>query len=216
MTVTLTAMSERRGPRSRKRVFAARAARMHETLKRARLEQQSVDRTANPTPSTSAPARPTGDPENPVPLTTSTARPTGDPENPVPSTTSTVCTAGDTDSSVPSTSASVQQLPSTMPLALEEEISQAECETGYESESENERPMENSEGSNTEECDFDDDAVQNCFDDFMVSLPSLTRKTLSVSLMHYFQTRQGMNVKDSAQEAAYITGFNEKTIRTYW
>ena len=115
---------------------------------------------------------------------------------------------------MPSTSASVQdhpQLPST-PLALEEEIP---CETDYESESENERPLENSEGSNAEESDFDDDAAQNCFDDFMVSLPSLTRKTLSVSLMHYFQTRQGMNVKDSAQEAAYITGFNEKTIRSF-
>ena len=48
-----------------------------------------------------------------------------------------------------------------------------------------------------------------------MSLPNWIRKTLSVSLMHYFQTRQKLNVKDSALEAAYFTGFNEKTIRTY-
>ena len=86
-------------------------------------------------------------------------------------------------------------------------------ESGHESESENERQRDSS--SSDSEGDFDDDAAQNCFDDFMVSLPTLARKTLSVSLMHYFQTRCGMNVKDSAQEAACITGFNEKTIRTY-
>ena len=48
-----------------------------------------------------------------------------------------------------------------------------------------------------------------------MSFPSLARKTLSVSLMHYFQQRQGMNVKQSAQEAAYITGYDEKTILKY-
>ena len=86
-----------------------------------------------------------------------------------------------------------------------------EEETMRENESENERELSSSES----EGDFDTDDAQHCFDDFVISLPSLARKTLSVSLMHYFQQCQGMNVKQSAQEAAYITGYNEKTIREY-
>ena len=86
-----------------------------------------------------------------------------------------------------------------------------EEETMRESESENERELSSSES----EGDFDTDDAQHCFDDFVISLPSLARKTLSVSLMHYFQQRQGINMKQSAQEAAYITGYNEKTIREY-
>ena len=53
---------------------------------------------------------------------------------------------------------------------------------------------------------------ERSFDDFMISLPSLTRKTLSV-LMSYFQRRQGLSVVDSATEAAFNTGFNEEAIR---
>ena len=90
------------------------------------------------------------------------------------------------------------------------QVIEAVSENGGESESENERQESLDSDSDG---DFDDDAAQNCFDDFMVSLPSLTRKTLSVSLIHYFNKRSGMTIKDSAQEAAYITGFNEKTIR---
>ena len=40
--------------------------------------------------------------------------------------------------------------------------------------------------------DFDADDAQNCFDDSMISIPSLTRKTFSITLMHYFQQCQGI------------------------
>ena len=33
--------------------------------------------------------------------------------------------------------------------------------------------------------------------------------------MHSFKVRQKMNVKDAAQEAGSIAGFNEKTVRQY-
>lgn len=80
------------------------------------------------------------------------------------------------------------------------------------SDSENERP----DGHDEESVDiFDNQAAQNSFDDFMISLPKLVRKTLAVALMFYFQTRQLKSVKAAALEAAYITGFNEKTIRLY-
>lgn len=36
-----------------------------------------------------------------------------------------------------------------------------------------------------------------------------------VELMHSFKVRQKMNVKDAAQEAGSIAGFNEKTVRQY-
>lgn len=49
----------------------------------------------------------------------------------------------------------------------------------------------------------------------MISLPKLVRKTLAVALMFYFQTRQMKSVHAAALEAAFITGFNEKTIRQY-
>ena len=49
----------------------------------------------------------------------------------------------------------------------------------------------------------------------MVSLPALQRKTLAVLLMESFKKRQNMGVMDAAQEAASITGFNEKTVRLY-
>jgi hypothetical protein len=81
------------------------------------------------------------------------------------------------------------------------------------SDSENERPGEEcSLESGTEV--FDNEAAQQSFDDFMVSLPMLARKTLAVLLMFYFQTRQKKTVHAAALEAAFITGFNEKTIRT--
>lgn len=47
----------------------------------------------------------------------------------------------------------------------------------------------------------------------MISLPRVVRKTLAVALMFYFQTCQKKNVHAAALEAAYITGYNEKTIR---
>lgn len=48
-----------------------------------------------------------------------------------------------------------------------------------------------------------------------VCLPCKLRKTLSVLLMESFKTRQKMSVMGAAQEAASITGYNEKTVRLY-
>lgn len=79
------------------------------------------------------------------------------------------------------------------------------------SESENDRDSE----SSSSESDFDDEKVQSIFDDWMVSLPALNRKTLAVLLMESSRNCQKMNVKDAAKEAASITGYNEKTVRQY-
>ena len=79
------------------------------------------------------------------------------------------------------------------------------------SESENDRDSE----SSSSESDFDDEKAQSIFDDWMVSLPALNRKTLAVLLMESFRNRQKMNVTDAAKEAASITGYNEKTVRQY-
>ena len=57
---------------------------------------------------------------------------------------------------------------------------------------------------------FDDEAAQESFDDFVISLPKLVRKTLAVGLTFYFEKRQKKNKRAAALEAAYITGFNEK------
>ena len=64
----------------------------------------------------------------------------------------------------------------------------------------------------SEASEFD---AQSVFDDWMVSLPALQRKTLAVLLMESFKNRQNMGVMGAAQEAASITGFNEKTVRLY-
>lgn len=77
-----------------------------------------------------------------------------------------------------------------------------------ENESENERE-ESSEGV------FGDKEAQETFDDFIVSLPSLQRKTLAVLLMHSFRTRQKMSITDAAREAGSISGYNERTVRKY-
>ena len=76
-------------------------------------------------------------------------------------------------------------------------------------------PSDSSDSENEGPSIFDNKAAQNSFDDFMISLPKLVRKTLAVTLMFYFQTRQSKTVKAAALEAAFITGFNEKTIRQY-
>ncbi len=49
----------------------------------------------------------------------------------------------------------------------------------------------------------------------MISLPAMQRKMLSVLLFQSFRVRQAMNITDAAQKAASITGFNEKTVRSY-
>lgn len=75
--------------------------------------------------------------------------------------------------------------------------------------------VDSSESDSEEFSIFDNEAAQTSFDDFMISLPKLVRKTLAVSLMFYFHARQSKTVKAAALEAAYITGFNEKTVRQY-
>ena len=82
-----------------------------------------------------------------------------------------------------------------------------------ESESENERESDSS--SCDENVEFNDERAQEVLDEFMVSLPSVQRKTLGVLLMHSFQRRQKMNVRDSAVEAGSIIGYNEKTVRKH-
>ena len=79
------------------------------------------------------------------------------------------------------------------------------------SESENDRDSE----SSSSESDFNDEKAQSVFNDWMVSLPALNRKTLAVLLMESFRNRQKMNVTDAAKGAASITGYNEKTVRQY-
>jgi len=62
------------------------------------------------------------------------------------------------------------------------------------------------------ESDSGDDEAQDIFEDWVVSLPALQRKTRAVLLMQSFRTRQKMS---TGQEAASITGFNEKTVRLF-
>ena len=52
------------------------------------------------------------------------------------------------------------------------------------------------------------------FDDFMIRMPRLMRRTLSVLLMSYLEKRHKLSVDTNALESAFITGFNEKTYRT--
>ena len=154
-------------------MYAARAARLNEKLKKARLD---LSASQGPGPSTSVPSVDDDSVSHElVEVTVETGAGSGSEQR--------------------------------------ESENESESESGRESESDNERQRDSA--SSDSESDFNDDAAQNCFDDFMVSLPSLARKTLSVSLMQYFQQRLGMNVKDSAQEAAFITGFNKKTVHTY-
>ena len=110
-------------------------------------------------------------------------------------------------SSVPSTSGSASTPapePSTPTPVVEEE----ECEPES-SGSENERPGTDS-GSDDE--DFD---PQVAFDNWIVSLRLSDRKMLSVLLMETLQKRFKIKATAAALEAAWITGFNEKTVRYY-
>ena len=105
----------------------------------------------------------------------------------------------------PSTDLEPQTLPSSQ---TEEELSASESE----SESENER---GDSSSSDEAAEFGDEEAQDTFDDFVLSLPLIQRKTLAVLLMQTFQVRQKMPIADAAQEAASISGFNERTVRRY-
>lgn len=54
--------------------------------------------------------------------------------------------------------------------------------------------------------------LQDMFDDWVMGLQKGDRKMLAVCLFTTFQKRQKMSVMDAAQEAASITGFNERTV----
>ena len=66
-----------------------------------------------------------------------------------------------------------------------------------------------------EEAEFDDARAQEIFDNWILSLRLDQRQMLAVILMESFKNRQGMKVKDAAQEAGSIVGFNEKTVRKH-
>ena len=53
---------------------------------------------------------------------------------------------------------------------------------------------------------------QDVFDDWVMGLQKGDEKMLAVCLFTTFQKRQKMSIMDAAQEAASITGFNEKTV----
>ena len=78
------------------------------------------------------------------------------------------------------------------------------------SESENER---DTSGESENETDFDDEKAQKVFDDWVISLPLVDRKMLAVLIMETIQKRTPLKSTAAALEAAWITGFNEKTIR---
>lgn len=67
------------------------------------------------------------------------------------------------------------------------------------------------ESESNEESAFDEQKVQEIFDDYMVSLPLDQCRMLGVILMESFMSRQKMKVKDAAQEAGSVAVFNEKT-----
>ena len=96
------------------------------------------------------------------------------------------------------------------PLSAQQREAGETGEDHYESESENERTLSSDEGE-----ELTDETAQAVFDDWMVCLPAIQRKTLAVLLMHSFKVRQNMNAKDAAREAGSIAGFNEKTVRQY-
>ena len=69
---------------------------------------------------------------------------------------------------------------------------------------------ENDDDEEEEEMD-----AQDVFDDWMLGLRKSQRKVLATLLFTSFKNQQKMSTMDAAQEAASITGFNEKTVRAY-
>ena len=69
--------------------------------------------------------------------------------------------------------------------------------------------------SDPDEDVFTNEKAQECFDDFMVALSFNTRQMLAIALMENYKKRQGMNVKEAAQEAASFVGFHQTTIQKY-
>ena len=69
---------------------------------------------------------------------------------------------------------------------------------------------ENEDDEEEEEMD-----AQDVFDDWMLGLRKFQRKMLATLLFTSFKNRQKMSTMDAAQEAASITGFNERTVSAY-
>ena len=67
----------------------------------------------------------------------------------------------------------------------------------------------------SEEEDFTEEKAQDCFDDWVVSLPPLDRKMLAVALSETYIKRQKMKQSDAVIETASFVGLNEKTVRKY-
>ena len=101
------------------------------------------------------------------------------------------------------------RLPKDQPFSTGIDIDDESIE---DSDSENDRRYSS---SSEDESEFDDNKAQDIFDDWMISLSTIQRKTLSVLLVHALRVRQEMNIGDAAQETASITGFNKKTVRMY-
>ena len=112
----------------------------------------------------------------------------------------------------PSTSSSG----STAPVRLDPDPSEVSSdeEHGRNSDSENDRDA--SDGSSDEDAsEFDSEKAQAKFDDWVVSLPLYDRKMLAVLLAETLPKRMKIKSTQAALESAWITGFNEKTVRNY-
>lgn len=75
--------------------------------------------------------------------------------------------------------------------------------------------IEDESAPSSDDEELTDEKAQNCFDDWVVSLPALDRKMLAVSLSETFIKRQKMKATDAVVEAASFVGVNEKTVRSY-
>ena len=61
--------------------------------------------------------------------------------------------------------------------------------------------------------EFSQDKVKEVIDDYVACLPLDQCRMWAVILVESFQVRQSMSIKDAAQEAVSIVGFNEKTVQ---
>jgi len=60
------------------------------------------------------------------------------------------------------------------------------------------------------------ETAQEMVDDWVTVLPVDQRRELAVTLFVTFRRRHKMGIMDAAQEAASVTGFNERTVRRLW
>ena len=76
-----------------------------------------------------------------------------------------------------------------------------------------EGPDVSSDEYQSEDDTFDDERVQDIFDEFILSFPIDNRRMLAVLLAESFRTRQGMGIVYAAREAGSIVGYSDKTVR---